>query len=430
MNILILSNSHPYKDAGILAKDLLDIINADNKNNVKLIVREWDNYHDRNIEPVDDYFNYTLKIIIRKIFTLLKKLGIISNQSLRTNLEYNVQDFDQTKTKFSSKKILKKAGFKPDAIIILFSQTFLSFKNFYEFNHIAKIPVFLYMMDMAPITGGCHYAWECKGYLNTCGGCPALYSTDPLDQSFTNWKFKKEHISKTDLSIIAGSEWTFRQLLNSSLFQDKRKYKLLLPIDDTIYRSEDKSIVRKQMGLPLDKKIIFFGAASISSKRKGFDKLLEALKILKSDLSANESKDIHLAIAAREDFNDSLPFSYTLLGYLSHTNLPKAFQSADVFVSPSIEDSGPMMVNQSIMCGTPVVSFEVGVALDLVNTGETGYRAKLNDIQDLATGIRFILSLNDLEYGNMSSKCRETGISLCHPKKIGKELLNIFNNQL
>ncbi len=31
----------------------------------------------------------------------------------------------------------------------------------------------LYMMDMAPMTGGCHYAWDCEKYKMKCGGCPA-----------------------------------------------------------------------------------------------------------------------------------------------------------------------------------------------------------------------------------------------------------------
>ena len=54
----------------------------------------------------------------------------------------------------------------------------------------------------------------------------------------------------------------------------------------------------------------------------------------------------------------------------------------------SIEDSGPMMINESIMCGTPVVCFDMGVARDLVHTGRTGYRAALRDSSDLAFGIR------------------------------------------
>ena len=172
------------------------------------------------------------------------------------------------------------------------------------------------------------------------------------------------------------------------------------------------------MSLPLNKKIIFSGAVSFEEKRKGFDQLVKALEILKKDLYTKEN--IHLAIAGNSniEFEKLLPFPYTMLGYLSHTDLPKAFQAADVFVSPSIEDAGPMMVNQSIMCGTPVVAFEIGVALDLVHNGDTGYRAKLEDCDDLANGIYSILKKNQEELRIMQKNCRKLGINKFSIKKI------------
>lgn len=53
-------------------------------------------------------------------------------------------------------------------------------------------------------------------------------------------------------------------------------------------------------------------------------------------------------------------------GFLSENELFEVYCAADVFMSTTIADSGPMMVNYSIACGTPVVSFPIGVAQDLV----------------------------------------------------------------
>ncbi len=107
-----------------------------------------------------------------------------------------------------------------------------------------------------------------------------------------------------------------------------------------------------------------------------------------------------------------LTSDYTFAGLLSVKNeLPKAFQAADLFVCPSIEDAGPMMVNQAIMSGTPVVAFEMGVALDLVHTGVTGYRARLKDSDDLAKGMKDILSLSEIELTKMRENCRNMGLS-------------------
>jgi len=128
---------------------------------------------------------------------------------------------------------------------------------------------------------------------------------------------------------------------------------------------------------------------------------------------------VFLVIAGRND-NDAfrdIPFSHKFIGFLNDDRiLALAYQSADIFVCPSIEDSGPMMINEAIMCGTPVVAFEMGVAPDLVHTGKTGYRAKLRDSEDLAKGIAEIVHLSKDEYDAMSGNCRDLGLRLCHPK--------------
>ncbi len=428
MNILILSSSNPNKAAGIVAKSLLYSLKQDCLH-AKLIVKDWDYYKDKDIIPIDNFLSHELKWSFRKTKGLLKKLGLIKKEPLKINKKYSILDFKQTKQNYSTKRLIKKIGFVPDAIIILFSVKYLNAKNIYELNLLTKAPIFLYLMDMAPMTGGCHYAWDCHGYEHQCGKCPALFSNNAIDQSYINWKFKKEFIKKTNISVIACTEWTFQQLKKSSIFKDKQKYKILLPIDSKIYEPTNKTTVRNELGLPLDKKIIFFGAVSVKEKRKGFNELTKALNILNKIISEKDKKNIHLTVAGKGslEFVEQLPFSYTLLGYLSHAELPKAFQATDVFVSPSIEDSGPMMINQSIMCGTPVVAFEIGVALDLVFTGKTGYRAQNRNIPDLANGIYSILKLNKDESVNISQNCIKLSSDLTF-NSFSKKMMKIIND--
>ena len=65
----------------------------------------------------------------------------------------------------------------------------------------------------------------------------------------------------------------------------------------------------------------------------------------------------------------------------------KVFKMCDLFVSTSIEDSGPLMVNQAIAMGTPVAAFGIGVAEDLVKDGKTGAKAELFDCDTLSDKI-------------------------------------------
>lgn len=74
-------------------------------------------------------------------------------------------------------------------------------------------------------------------------------------------------------------------------------------------------------------------------------------------------------------------------------------------MSPSIDDSGPYMVNYSIACGTPVISFPIGVALDLVIPHQTGYLAKYLDSDDMAKGIIEFYTMSEHKYKMISDNC-------------------------
>lgn len=429
MKILILTTSNPYKNAGTVAFDLYRGLGAINGNEVKLLVKAWDKYPDNNIIPFESRLIHNKARLFRKYKKSLSRLKFIKPNIKMTNLDYSVQDYNQTITYYSTKSILRKIDFKPDAIIIQFMQNFLSFKNLMELNMITKAPVFLYMMDMAPMTGGCHYAWNCKAYKKKCGECPALFSTYENDQTRKNWEFKNAYIKETDITVVAGTKWQYQQLDQGSLFRNKPKTKILLSVDGDVFKPGDPLQARNQLRLPNNKKIVFFGAVGLNNRRKGFLELIEAIKIFKEK---KDTIDIHLVIAGRGniDMENSLLFDYTFLGHLDYNNLVLAFQAADIFLCPSIEDSGPMMINQSIMCGTPVVAFEMGAAIELVITGQTGYRAKVKDTSDLANGIQSILNLNEKEYTRMSENCRVLGLELCQPKQQTEEFMKIIQGQI
>jgi glycosyltransferase involved in cell wall biosynthesis len=430
MKILIITSPNPYKTAGIAALDLYKGLIALNSHQVKMLVKAWGKYSDKNIISFETTLTNILKRIFQKLRGQFVKLNVLSDKKIPSDAKYSIQDYNQTITYYSTKSILKKVDYIPDVILVLFMQEFISYRNLFELNSITHAPIFLYLMDMAPITGGCHYAWDCKGYLNNCGNCPAMYSSVLNDQSRINWLFKKEHIQKTNIKTIAASEYQYRQLIQSSLFKEKPNHKILLGIDGNIFRIGDKKQARASLNLPFNMKIIFFGAMGFSAKRKGYDELIKALRIFKDEIF--DTSIIHLAIAgnATEELKAHLPFDYSLLGYLTHKDLALAFQAADLFLCTSIEDSGPMMINQSIMCGTPVVAFEMGVALDLVITGKTGYRAKLKDCIDLANGIEYILKLDDNEYNTIRDNCKKIGFELLQTRKQASSFMQLINNSM
>lgn len=426
MNILILSASHPYKMAGIVAYDLYKGFKNNPENKVKLLVKTYDKFEDSNIISIQSDFDYLLfRIKTRFANEWLKITGKKTDIINKTDPDYCFFDIDETKTFFSTKRILKRVKFKPDVVLVLFMTSFVSYKNLYEINKTTKAPIFVYMMDMAPITGGCHYAWDCKGYMENCGNCPGLYSKKYNDNTFQNFNFKKTYIDKTNIIAISCTEHQNKQLFESSLFKSKEKRKILLGINQEVFKPGSKAISRSFFNLPLNKKIILCGSISVTEKRKGFNEFILALNELKN---INPFIDVHILIAG--NINDSnsidLPYEFTFLGRLDHVQLASAFQAVDFFVSPSIEDSGPMMINQSIMCGTPVVAFEMGVANDLVESFKTGYKAKINDVFDFAYGLNYLLTLTDNEYITLTDNCKSVANEHLRAELQINQFLNLF----
>jgi glycosyltransferase involved in cell wall biosynthesis len=379
-------------------------------------------------EKSDDIISYhggkdsSLNILLNRVKII--SAGIYKRP--RVNNRYYFQDIYETITFYSSNSILKKTGFIPDVIFLLFNQHFINAKNLYQLNKLTGAPVFIFLMDMAPMTGGCHYAWDCEGYLNTCGFCPGLQEPGNSDISRRNYHFRKKYFEKTDMHFIAASEWQYRQLLQSALTSDKKIHKLLLGFNTDLYRhSSNKEALKLSLGLPPDKKILFFAAAGISEERKGLKHLLEAIELLK--LEGHNDK-IHLLIAGKvdESMTKSLPSNHTCAGFLNTSQLIEAYQASDFFVCPSIEDSGPSMINQALLCGLPVVSFDMGVAPDLVITGQTGYRARLGESADLANGISTLIAMDQAANEKMSMACRALAMEKCSLDKQTASLINLI----
>lgn len=336
--------------------------------------------------------------------------------------------------RYSSTQILQALPFKPDIIIAHWINHFITFEDLYKLSVYTNTPVIWYLMDMWPITGGCHYAFNCRGYEDECGRCPALESNKKYDLSYKIIKSKYEFIQKMNITLVTPSSSLFQQAKRSKVFSGKKINQIMLGIDEKIFKPDVKKIARRKLNIPVAKKIILFGAQFVREKRKGYKYFIEALNLLR-DLLNDKSEllnDIVIIIAgAKSAGNLKLPFPVYYLGILKEDeDLALAYQASDVYVSSSVEDSGPMMLNESIMCGTPVVSFDIGVALDLVYTGKTGYRAKLKDSLDLSHGIKFILELTERKTQEMRDNCRKLALKKCSKIIQRDEFIKLFTSLL
>ena len=64
MKIVILSTSNPNRVAGVVAKDIMDGFKVIPEVEVKLVVKQWDKYRDKNIVSVDNRFVHYRDLLI------------------------------------------------------------------------------------------------------------------------------------------------------------------------------------------------------------------------------------------------------------------------------------------------------------------------------------------------------------------------------
>lgn len=369
-------------------------------------------------------------ILFAKRDSMLQSRTTVAKTWLKlcTNSKYYFQN--QTTLIGKVEDILNNIPFTPDVIIAHWTANFLTVENFYQLSRHIRVPILWYLMDMAPLTGGCHYAWDCRGYISHCGRCPALYSRKTHDQSYRNWEKKRAFIEKTNLTVISATGWIDEQAKKASVFTGKRVVKIMLGVDSELFKPVAKDLARARLNLPADKKIMFFGAQSMKLKRKGMAPLVAALKLLAREYDLNKLLVVTAGnVFGMESFLKR-NFKHVHLGFLADDTLATAYQAADLFVCPSVEDSGPMMINEAIMCGTPVVAFKMGVAVDLVHTGKTGYQAELNSSEDLAKGIRYLLALDPQEAKKMAKQCRDLSLKLYSPQVQAQAFKSLFEQLL
>lgn len=299
--------------------------------------------------------------------------------------------------------------------IILFWQgmlTTFSIKSVYDK---IKVPIFILAVDMFPFTGGCFYFWDCRRFINSsCGRCPGLDSNienDSTRQCFNYKQFVYQNIE----CVFLGNKWMRSYIEQTPIVGGKPVRDILLVVDENVFRIREKKDLYKEFNLEgeEDSFVIFAGAPSLTEKRKGFTYLVQSINLFLQTLLDQERSKITLLLAGNplhdlESYFNNIKVCE--LGFLDCERLAKAYSLANVYISPSIEDAGPSMVNQSIMSGVPVVAFDIGVAQDIVITGKTGYCAKTLDVTDLAKGICYIYSRSVEEQCIIQQNCRKLGI--------------------
>ncbi len=301
---------------------------------------------------------------------------------------------------------IHKSSFYQEADILNFHNLHTGYFNYLAIPTLTNSKPAIYTLhDMWSFTGHCAYSYECDRWKTGCGKCPDLdtYPSVCRDNTRLEWRLKNWVYSRSNLSIVTPSKWLTEQAKQSMLNRFSIHY-IPYGIDTEAYQPLDPELCRLLLGIPARKKVLMFGAESLKDTRKGGDLLLKALSNLPLSL---KSETVLLTLGhGSEAIGEAVGIPTLNLGYVSSDRLKSiAFSAADLFVFPTRADNLPLVLQESMACGTPMVSFKIGGVPDLIRPGITGYLATPEDAQDLCNGIVQLLEDENLRE-TMSQQCR------------------------
>lgn len=432
MRILYISSRPPKHSAGLAMDQMKSLVEAGHQ--VDFLTKFAFEGQESNMYSVYEKSWIDKLVDLRQKYPFLHYLSKLKFLVGRKNLIFNngikLTAPDESKPPVAIDDILRRITKEYDLVITLFLQDFISSLTLKAIYEKLKCPIIIRSVDMGPFTGGCYFFLDCERYQHNCGKCPALMSEDENDKSHQNFLIKKSSYASINYAYCCNN-WMKRFALKSNMFEPDRIFTSTAVIDETRFYQRPIEECRKVFGIPQNKSFILFARyqnkAIIS---KGFSHLIDAISEWSVGLSEVEKSKVIVLIAGNRETDPlyEMPVETKYLGQLDTENLIRAYSVANAFVSPSIDDAGPSMVNQSIMCSTPVICYNIGTAIDVIESGKSGFKASDIDSHKLAECIDKLYKLPNEEYQQLRKSTHEIAMSKHSLKSFAAFTEKVYDN--
>lgn len=292
-----------------------------------------------------------------------------------------------------------------EADILHFHGTHSGFINYLALPALTRNkPSVFTLHDMWCLTGHCANSYDCDRWKIGCGKCPYPDTYVPVKRDATNleWKLKDWAYSQSNLTFICPSKWLTEQAKQSPLINRFPIHHIPNGIDTRIFQPLDPQKCRRELGIPPGKKVLMFASVKLNDYRKGGDLLLKALASLPKSLKA----ETILLLMGASSLEQDVGMQVLSLGYITDEH-DKAvcYSASDLFIFPTRADNHPLVLLESMACGTPIVSMKVGGVPDSVRPQLTGYLAEAENVEDFRNGIIQLLEDQSLHH-QMRQDCQ------------------------
>lgn len=266
-------------------------------------------------------------------------------------------------------------------------------------------PVVWTLHDQWPFTGICHYSDGCRNFTTECRRCPQLRGLQVPDPALMLFRAKKRAYAGAPLAFVGCSRWIAGLARASALAEGHYVEAIPNPFPVEQFSPVDRVEARRRLGLPADRRLVMFASAKVTDPRKGLSYLVDACRRLAVDGKAGF--EVVVMGGHADELAAMLPVKVHSLGYVSGSDdLRAAYSSADIFVTPSLQDNLPNTIVEAMACGTPCVAFATGGIPEMISHRYDGYLASACRSSELAAGISFILGHEAPESFRMAARAK------------------------
>ena len=209
------------------------------------------------------------------------------------------------------------------------------------------------------------------------------------------WLFKKKYLSKKkEIVFIASSDWLKKKALKSDMLKNHNIEKINTPVNTKFWKKINKKEARFKLNLPVNKKLILFVAkGGLKNHRKGGDIFLKIINFYKHESNLN-----FMVLGQKKEITHEGVFFYDF--HSNEKKLRDLYNSADLVICLSRYENIPYSTLESMSCGVPNISFDVGGIKEAIKHKDNGIILKNFSEESLKNSISWCLNKNN--YYNLS----------------------------
>lgn len=220
-----------------------------------------------------------------------------------------------------------------------------------------------------------------------------------------------------NLTLVTPSQW-LADLTRESFLKVYPVKVINNGTDIEVFRPMNTDL-KERLGIA-GKKMILAIAAKLS-KRKGADYLLQIPDKLNDD-------EVLVMLGLTDEQVYSLP-KEKCIG-ITYTNsvqeLAEYYSAADVFINPTLEDNFPTTNIEALACGTPIVTFQTGGSVEVIDEN-TGFVVEQGNLNAMLDSMRIILDKKKDSYRNY---CRNKAIEMYEKEKQYLKYIDLYKRIL